>query len=125
MPVSVTNKTSSTLPRVPFSVYMSAVLGKKYELSVVFVSPKEMQKLNKQYRKKNKSTDVLSFPLSKNSGEIFFSIPDAKKEAVKFDRSYANFMKFLTIHALAHLAGFDHGQKMEAFEARFRTKFAI
>lgn len=109
-----------------------AILGRKYELSLVFVTPKKIQNLNKIYRGLNKPTDILSFPLSKTSGEIFICQSEAKKEMVKFGlptgqagRSYGNFLVFLFIHGLVHLKGYNHGPKMEKIEEKFRRKFKI
>ncbi len=102
-----------------------AILGKKYELSLVIVSLSEIRKLNKKYRGINKSTDILSFPLSKNEGEIYINLDMVKQQALKFNKSYENFLGFLFIHGLVHLKGFDHGSTMERIEARFRKKFGI
>lgn len=102
-----------------------AILGSKYELSLVFTTPQKIQKLNKIYRNINKPTDILSFPLSKTTGEIFICKSEARKEAVKFSRTYSNFLLFLYIHGLIHLKGYNHGKKMEKLEEKFRKKFKI
>lgn len=108
-----------------FDQIKKAVLGSKYELSLVFTTPAKIQKLNKIYRKINKPTDILSFPLSKTSGEIFICKSEAKGEMVKFERTYENFLTFLFIHGLVHLQGYDHGPKMEKVEEKFRKRFKI
>ncbi len=102
-----------------------AILGKKYELSLVIVSRSEIKELNKEYRGINKPTDILSFPLSSKEGEVFINLDMAKIEAKKFNRTYENFLGFLFIHGLVHLKGFDHSSTMESIEARFRNKFGI
>ena len=102
-----------------------AILGKKYELSLVIVSKSEIKELNEKYRGINKPTDILSFPLSSKEGEIFINLDMAKIEAKKFNRTYENFLGFLFIHGLVHLKGFDHSSTMESIEARFRNKFGI
>jgi probable rRNA maturation factor len=102
-----------------------AVLGKKYELSVIIIGKKEIQKLNKDYREINKPTDILSFPLSDDFGEIYINPEMTRIESKKFDRSYENFFAFIFIHGLVHLKGFDHGSTMESIEARFRKQFGI
>jgi len=71
-------------PRVPFLKIKDKILGKPYDLSLVLCGDALTQKLNKRYRKKNKPTNVLSFPLSKNEGEIFLNLPLIKKESKKF-----------------------------------------
>lgn len=106
-------------------IIKEAVLGKKYDLSLVFVTPKQIQRLNKTYRQINKPTDILSFPLSLTSGEILICKSEAKKEMVKFGRSYENFIIFLFIHGLVHLKGHDHGPEMEKVEEKFRKKFKV
>jgi probable rRNA maturation factor len=102
-----------------------AVLGKSYVLSFSFTGPKAIQKLNLIYRNKNKPTDILSFPLSKNEGEIYICKSEAKKEAKKFDLSYEKFITYLFIHGCVHLKGYDHGVKMEAIESQLRKRFGI
>lgn len=94
------------------------ILGKNYELSVVFTNSLLSRRLNRTYRGKNKSADVLSFPLSKNSGEIFIDLDTAKKEAPLFDMSFKKFVKFLFIHGLLHLKGMRHGATMERTEQK-------
>lgn len=122
---NITNTTKSKLPDFDFAAMKDAVLGKKYELSVIIVGKKEIQKLNKEYREINKPTDILSFPLSNDFGEIYINPDMTKIEAKKFERTYENFFAFLLIHGLVHLKGFDHGSTMENIEAQFRKKFRI
>ena len=100
-------------------------LGKKYSLSFSFIRPAEIKKLNLIYRGKNKATDILSFPLSKNEGEIFICKSEARKEAKKFDRKYYNFLLFLFIHGCVHLKGFDHSATMEGIELKIRKQWHV
>lgn len=123
--VSVTNETKATPPRVAFDAIKEAALGKDYRLSVVIVSPARMEKLNTIYRDIEEPTDILSFPLSENEGEIYLCLPECRKEAKKFERTYENFMSFLFIHGCVHLKGHDHGATMEAIEAKLRKRFKI
>ncbi len=122
---SITNKTKSTLPRVPFDNIKKAALGEEYSLSLVFIGDKKSKELNFSYRNKNKPTNVLSFPLDKKSGEIFITLSVAKKEAKSFERKFENFVAFLFIHGLMHLKGMDHGSTMEKAEKKLRLKFGI
>ena len=84
-----------------------------------------MLELNSKYRNINHSTDILSFPLEVDSGEIYMCIDEAKKEAPKFDRNIDTFIPFLFIHGLVHLLGFDHGSKMESKERAVRQQFGV
>jgi len=101
------------------------VLGKRYDLSVAFVSVREMRRLNRLYLGKDRATDILSFPLSPTSGEILFCMSEVKKEAKRFKRTPENFLLFLLIHGLCHLKGYTHGSTMESAEAKLRKKFGV
>lgn len=117
--------TKGKLPSLPFASMKVAVLGSDYNLSLVFTTRNEIRKLNRSYRSINKPTDILSFPLSKESGEIFINQEESKIEAKKFNREYKNFLAFLFIHGLVHLKGFTHGSRMEREEEKIRLKFGI
>ena len=122
---SITNKTKSTLPRVPFAKMKDAALGKNYSLSLVFIGESQSRKLNFSYRKKNKPTNVLSFPIDKNVGEIFITPSIVKKEMKIFDRKFQNLVGFLFIHGLCHLKGLEHGSRMEKAEMKLHKKFKV
>jgi probable rRNA maturation factor len=95
------------------------ILGKKYNLSLVYTTNSYSKKLNKKYRNKNKSANVLSFPFSKNDGEIFINLETKKEEAQKFNMSFKKYISYLLIHGALHLKGHDHGHKMDKEEDRF------
>jgi probable rRNA maturation factor len=108
-----------------FELIKIAILGSKYELSFVYISAKKIKELNNEYRLINEPTDILSFPLSKTSGEIFICKTEARKMMREFDRPYDNFLTFLFIHGCVHLKGYDHGTKMEKVEEKFRKLFKV
>jgi probable rRNA maturation factor len=122
---NITNRTKGKLPRLPFSDIKDAVLGKTYELSVVFIGEKRSRTLNNTYRQKDKPTNVLSFSLEKNTGEIFITPTKARREAKQFGRTTDNFIAFLLIHGLCHLKGMEHGSTMEKMEEKICKKFGI
>ncbi|MFA5841997.1 MAG: rRNA maturation RNase YbeY [Candidatus Paceibacterota bacterium] len=122
---SVIRRTKGKLPRLPFVNLKNAVLGKDYKLSVAFVGNKESQNLNKEYRGKNKPTNILSFRLSKTDGEIIICLGQTRKDARNFDRTYKEFIPFLFVHGLFHLKGLSHGSTMEKREALVRKKFGL
>lgn len=101
------------------------VLGKEYDLSLVFIGNKLSRKLNNAHRHIDKPTDVLSYPLDKKSGEIFINIPYSQKKCRSFDRLFPNYVKFIFIHGLFHLKGYEHGSRMEHEEKKVRIKFNI
>lgn len=91
------------------------------EVSVSFVDNKEIRQLNKLYRNKDKSTDVLSFPLGENDvydvnnetgayllGDVVISIETAIKQAQMYNHTLEREVGFLTVHSMLHLLGYDH-----------------
>ncbi|MFC1614956.1 rRNA maturation RNase YbeY [Patescibacteria group bacterium] len=101
------------------------VLGKKYNLSLVFIGDTLSRKLNKEYRDKDKATNILSFPISKDEGEIFINLRRAKKDAPSFKKRYNEFVAYLFVHGVLHLKGLNHGEAMESEESKLVKKFGI
>lgn len=101
-----------------------AVVGKKYNVSLVFLDKSKARALNKKYRKKTYAPNVLSFPISKSSGEIFICPLVAKKELEK-GHKLKNYIISLFIHGLCHLKGYAHGSKMDEVEQKTRDRFGI
>ncbi len=108
---------------IPFDEITSDILGSEYELSLVFADNKLSQELNSRYRGKDKPTNVLSFPLSESSGEIFVDLETAREEAKGFEKTFEEFVLFLFIHGLLHLKGMQHGRKMDEKEQELFRKW--
>jgi probable rRNA maturation factor len=121
----ITNFTKGALPNVPFLDLKRSALGKGYELSLVFIGSRRSKRLNTTYRQKPKPTNVLSFPISKTSGEIFIDLGIARRQAKKFNRTFPKFVGYLFIHGLFHLKGMEHGLIMESAEKKLRDKYKI
>lgn len=121
---TITNKTKGKLPSLPFVSIKNKILGEKYDLSIGFISASEQKKINLTYRELNKTTNILSFPLSKTSGEITFDLDKLKKEAPLFGMDFPQFLKYLLIHGLLHLKGFEHSSTMEKEEKKFLDLFS-
>ncbi len=122
--VSIRNTTNGKPASLPFVRLKDAILGKEYELSVAFVTPKESHALNMQYRGKDSPTNVLSFPLSESSGELILDTKTMKGQEKDFDMTPQTFLLFLVIHGMLHLKGFDHGSTMEREEKKFLKLFS-
>lgn len=99
------------------------ILGKRYSLSIAFVSQKKSQEINKKYRKKDKPTNVLSFALRPGEGELVLCKAVIKREAKKFDRTFEDFLGFLVIHGMLHLKGHEHSSTMERLEEKYDQKY--
>ena len=101
----------------------SDILGKRYELSFAFIDKNRSRFLNKTYRKKDTPTDVLSFSLEKNNGEILICPEIAKIKSKKTEMTYPNYLLFLVIHAMLHLKGMEHSSKMERYEFTYYSRY--
>ncbi len=99
-------------------------LSNDFSVTVLLVGDKKIQALNKQYRNKDKVTDVLSFSaqegmqLSKEEdnnylGEIFICYPQIKRQAEKFDQTIKQEFCLLLIHGFLHLLGYDDQQQKD------------
>ncbi|OGD67090.1 MAG: rRNA maturation RNase YbeY [Candidatus Zambryskibacteria bacterium RIFCSPHIGHO2_12_FULL_38_37] len=122
---SISKTIKGKLESLPFEKIKIYVLGKNYELSLVFIGSKKSKSLNKKYRDKNKSANTLAFPLSKSNGEIFICPETASRDAIKFKMRKNQFIIHLFAHGLLHLKGFTHGEKMEKEEEKIKLKFKI
>lgn len=123
--LDISNTTRHPTPRVPFVLIAEYILGKTFELSLCFIGDYKGRKLNKTYRDKTYNPNVLSFPLTKSSGEIFINPGVARKQCAKFDMNETQFIGFLFIHACLHLIGHAHGDTMEKKEQSIFNKFFI
>jgi probable rRNA maturation factor len=89
----------------------------------------EMRRLNREFRGKNRPTDVLSFPSPiDDGGDIAVSLEIAKQSARELGHSITEELKVLILHGMIHLAGYDHESdkgEMERFEQQLRIKLAL
>jgi probable rRNA maturation factor len=103
------------------------------EVNVRITSSEEMHRLNREFRRKNKPTDVLSFPSSLNgkselAGDIAICAEIAYANAGALGHPMEEELKVLILHGLLHLAGYDHESdhgEMARKEARLRAKLRL
>ena len=104
-------------------------LNKKVTFSLLLSNNKNIKKLNKSFRKKNKSTDVLSFPfnkknkISKNTylGDIIISYNYIDKPRSQNVSSFKEKTLKIFIHGFVHLLGFDH-KRNEDYDKMLREE---
>jgi probable rRNA maturation factor len=120
MPVA---KTSQKISEAKIEKIKNDILGKKYSLSVAYVSEAISRKLNKKYRKKDKATNVLSFALRENMGELVLCGRVVQKEAKKLGKTPPAWLGFLLIHGMLHLKGHEHSVTMEKAEEKYDKKY--
>lgn len=123
--VTQTTKGNLQLSGLPFVLIKDAILGKKYDLSLVFAGDTLARRLNKERRGKSYVPNILSFELDKNNGEIFINPTTSKKEAPKYGYTFKEYLVFLFIHGCCHLRGMEHSETMDKLEIKFRKKFNL
>jgi probable rRNA maturation factor len=102
-------------------------------VSVLLTTDKGIRTLNRDFRGKNKATDVLSFPAAEISrgevaGDLAISVATARHQAREHGHSLATEIKILMLHGLLHLAGQDHetdNGEMAKRERTLRAKLAL
>lgn len=83
----------------------------KDNATVILVDEKRIQEINRDYRKLDKVTDVISFEEHDEAGymgEIFICVPKAILQANEYNHSLQREFTFLMCHGLLHLHGYDH-----------------
>ena len=88
MSLAIRNLTKARPPRLRYAVIASQVLGDsvKSEVSLTFVSESRSRTLNRVYRDKDKSTNILTFPFAPGEGEILICLSTAQAEAKQAER---------------------------------------
>ncbi len=120
---------------------LSVVLGKEgideegAEVSVSFVTPEEIQELNRDYRNVDRVTDVLSFPQYDSVddmiemqeetgvaelGDVVICMERAKEQAEDFGHPLEREVIYLFVHSILHLLGYDHMEEEDKREMRAR-----
>lgn len=102
----------------------------RFSLEVNFVNEETIHEINRQYRKIDRPTDVISFAFLDEVeneikiqgdvmlmlGEIFISVDQAKQQAKEYEHSLHRELCFLFVHGLLHLLGYDHQNEEEEKE---------
>ena len=90
-----------------------------YEISISIVDNREIRDLNREYRNIDKETDVLSFPIDEDFGDmpllgdIIISGEKALEQSIEYGHSLIREMTYLTVHSMLHLMGYDHMEEEE------------
>jgi probable rRNA maturation factor len=123
-------KELSRLALVRFANRAQRAAGLSGDVNVLLTGDAEMQRLNLQFRRQDKPTDVLSFPAlqSPEGGDIAISISTARAQAAEIGHDLLTEVKVLILHGMLHLAGHDHendGGRMCRIEQKLRTELNL
>jgi rRNA maturation RNase YbeY len=106
-------------------------------VTIAFVSDRAMRELNRRWRGKRGTTDVLSFPAGQDEfeqlegatlGDVVISVERAGAQAAKHGLSFESEVEQLILHGMLHLCGYDHERdegEMNALELRLRRRLGI
>jgi probable rRNA maturation factor len=95
-------------------------------LSIAFVDDDAMRELNRRFRHRNKTTDVLTF--SDDDADIVISLDQARRQAADEKHSLATEVRYLVLHGVLHALGYDHETdhgEMNALELRIRARVGL
>ena len=105
--------------------------GGEMDVSLVFADDSRLRALNQEYRNLDRTTDVLSFNIPgvpdvvAASGELYISLPQARKQARKYRHTLEFELKRLVVHGVLHLLGHDHKNVDETRRMRAREVLYI
>ena len=102
-------------------------------VEVLLTTDAELKRLNKQFRHKNKPTDILSFPApaeisARHAGDLAISLETAGRQAAEHGHTLRDELRILLLHGVLHLAGHDHEAdegEMAALEASLRRQLKL
>jgi probable rRNA maturation factor len=108
-------------------------VGLPGEVEVLLADDQTLRRLNKDFRGKNKATDVLSFPTpaeiaDTHAGDLAISLETATRQAATYGHTLRDEVRILLLHGLLHLAGEDHETddgEMAAREAELRLELRL
>ena len=114
---------------------------KNLYVSIILTTPQDIQIYNKEYRKIDKATDVLSFPMFEREeiqklqqtgneihdvlGDIIISLAQVKIQAEEYGHSMERELAYMLVHGFYHLMGYDHMTKEEKGEMRPKEEFIL
>lgn len=125
-----TAKDVSEVALARFAARARRAAGLDGEFAVLITGNREIQSLNRRFRKKDKPTDVISFPSAMEgvAGDIVISIDIASQNGRTLGHGILPELKILILHGMLHLAGMDHEKddgRMARRERRLRRELGL
>ncbi len=96
-------------------------------ISVAFIGGEKIKEYNKAYRKKDKSTDILTFVFDEGSylGEIILSLKDVARRAKAMEKTLKETTAFLIVHGVLHIMGYTHKKNRDTAEMENKEKYLL
>lgn len=120
---------------------VEGLIGKNVEMNVILTNPEVIRQINNEYRKVDKATDVLSFPMfekeevsiiQKNGsnipevlGDIIISIEQVKKQAEEYGHSFERELAYMVVHGFYHIMGYDHMEEQDKKQMRQKEEAVL
>lgn len=111
------------------------LIDTKLYISIILTNPDQIQKINNEYRKVNKATDVLSFPMYERGeiasapkdieepiGDVIISLEKVEEQAKEYGHSFERELSYMLVHGFYHLMGYDHMEELEKQEMRAKEE---
>lgn len=101
------------------------------DVNIIYVNDRQIRKLNAQYLKRDRPTDVIAFPMNEINpeqiesfllGDIAVSVETASRQAEELGHTLQRELNILTIHGLLHLAGYDDSTEEELKKMNKKTE---
>ena len=113
------------------------ITNSKLNITITLTTPKNIQKINKEYRNVDRATDVLSFPMFEKEelkikieneeyehedilGDIIISIEKVKEQAEEYEHSFERELSYMVVHGFYHLMGYDHIEEKDKKDMRIK-----
>lgn len=124
-------KYEETIKKVIYECFKEEkLLDSKLIITITLTTPEEIRKINKKYRKIDKETDVLSFPMFEKEeleekiksedflyedvlGDIIISIDRVKEQAEEYGHNFERELSYMVVHGFYHLMGYDHIEEQD------------
>lgn len=149
--IKVGDNIKSTLTKLLEYALKEECVNIPYEVSILFTDNEYIRKLNCRYRKIDRETDVLSFPMLEYAegkvykdmyvnhvfedeyldgkklvlGDIVISIEKAKEQSIQYGHSFLREVCYLAVHSILHLLGYDHIKEDDKVIMRQREEYIL
>lgn len=130
------NKYEKTIKKVVEKCFEEeGISDSKLCLTITLTNPENIRKINKEYRKIDKETDVLSFPMFEKQeldemiakkqfehedvlGDIIISIARVEEQAKEYGHSFERELSYMVVHGFYHVMGYDHIKEEDKVKMR-------